>query len=211
MIAFLYFPFFHRWIWLWFAFISFNEKEKEVKWLEAVVAEMRGELNHMKRTDKKQKAKLRKVQKKISKSRKRLAANYARINLHNDAILHLLDGNWLVSIDLIYSFEKSFHHMILFLFCYFICRLNFPDVRCLSIEAALDPNYVFMYLDSWIDKKKWLLKQRRECARLVGPDWLSSSLISVDFILVSCACLISVAIGCNSIFNINAIDFSGFY
>ena len=67
-----------------------------MKRLEAVAAEMKAELNHMKRVDRKQKAKLRKVQKKNSESRKanRLAVmNYARIQLYIDTILHLLDGN----------------------------------------------------------------------------------------------------------------------
>ncbi|XWS10636.1 hypothetical protein CRYUN_Cryun38cG0013500 [Craigia yunnanensis] len=73
---------------------SWTRKEEEVKRLEAVAAEMRAELNHMKRADRKAKAKLRKLQKKNSESRKanRLTAmNNARIQLYKDAILHLLD------------------------------------------------------------------------------------------------------------------------
>ncbi|XWS10383.1 hypothetical protein CRYUN_Cryun39dG0072900 [Craigia yunnanensis] len=55
---------------------------------------MTAELNHMERTDWKLKAKLRKLQRKISEIRKanrRLAAmNNARIQLYIDAILHLV-------------------------------------------------------------------------------------------------------------------------
>ena len=67
-----------------------------MKRLEAVVAKMRAELNHVKRAERKQKAKLRKFQKKISESKKAnllAAMNYARIQLYYDAILHRLDGN----------------------------------------------------------------------------------------------------------------------
>ena len=66
-----------------------------MKRLEAVAAEMRAELSHMKRADRKQKAKLKKLERKNSESKNanRLAAmNNARIKLYIDAILHPLDG-----------------------------------------------------------------------------------------------------------------------
>ncbi|XVF87937.1 hypothetical protein PTKIN_Ptkin19aG0008600 [Pterospermum kingtungense] len=69
-------------------------QEKEMKWLEAVAAEKRSEVKRMKRAERKTKAKLRKLQRKISKTRRaiRLAAtSNARIQLQIDAILHLLD------------------------------------------------------------------------------------------------------------------------
>ncbi|XWS27568.1 hypothetical protein CRYUN_Cryun26dG0127100 [Craigia yunnanensis] len=62
--------------------------------LEAVAAEMRAELNNMERGERKAKAKLRKLQRKISKTRNanRLATiNNSRSQLYIDAIIHLLD------------------------------------------------------------------------------------------------------------------------
>ena len=89
----------------------------EVERLEAVAAERRAKLNRMKQVERKAMAKLRKLERKISKIRNanRLAAtNNARIQLSIDAILHLLDGNSLVSFD-----ENNFHLIILF-FIFFI-------------------------------------------------------------------------------------------
>ena len=73
------------------AFISVNEKE--VKRLEAVAAEIRAELNHMKGTDQKVKAKLEKLHREISETRKANRLLAATNNARNQLILHLWDGN----------------------------------------------------------------------------------------------------------------------
>ncbi|XP_022718120.1 uncharacterized protein LOC111276639 [Durio zibethinus] len=78
----------HRWCW------KRKVLEKEVKCLEAVVAKMRAELNHMERAERKAKARLGKLQRRNSKTReanRQAAMNDARIQLFIDAILHHLD------------------------------------------------------------------------------------------------------------------------
>ncbi|XP_021298816.1 uncharacterized protein LOC110427585 [Herrania umbratica] len=73
---------------------KFQEKEKETKRFQAVLAERRAELNHMEQAERKAKTKLRKLARKNSETKKgnRIAAmNIARIEIYIAAMLDMLD------------------------------------------------------------------------------------------------------------------------
>ena len=110
-----------------------------MKRLEAVAVEMRAELDNMKRGERKAKAKLRKVHRIISQIRnvnRQASNNNSHSQLYIDAILHLLDGNSLVSFDLIYTLQIAFSIRFYFSFCHFICSLNFPDEHCFGLQDS---------------------------------------------------------------------------